>query len=367
MRFLFFILLFCFSLNTIAKPKMDQLELQEDLQRFFGRFTERVVQVYYDPGMRRTVKQGENSLREYLLYESEALKIATGPFPELNLIDMLVFIKLNKVVVRDYWIPKFYGKPGNKLWKAFKTSEEDIEEVAKKLLTDKEIQQIDQLVRQWFKNNPGQFRVEKIRFGDFSSLASEIARSQRGGWFSGFSVSNILVDTKSAVQAVDQMVLVANRAIFLAQHLPGLIRLQARLGTNEVIDDVNLRMAKSKHVMGELGEAKPLVNDISGLIFQMNELVQNSEKLSASMRKTVPGGINWSDDIKELHGTVNTLNSMLTQVNSSTPESARVLTAIKNEFRSSVWFIALVMILVCLCFSIFWWGGAYIVKKRGKF
>lgn len=349
---------------------MDQLELQEDIQRFFSRFTERVVQVYYDPGMSRTIKQGENSLREYLLYESEALKIATGPFPELNLLDMLVFIKLNKVVVRDYWIPKVYGKPGNKLWKAFKNSEEDIEGVAKKLLTDKELQQIDQLVRQWFKNNPGQFRVEKIRFGDFSAFASEIARNERGGWFGGFSISsisNMLVDTKSAVKAADQMVLVANRAIFLAQHLPGLIRLQARLGTNEVIDDVNLRMAKSKNVIGELHETRPLVHDLSGLMSQMNELVQNSEKLTASMRKTVPGGINWSDDIKELHGMVNTLNTMLTQVNNSAPESERVLIAIKNEFRSSVWFVALVLILVCLCFSIFWWSGAYIVKKRGKF
>ncbi|WP_408097129.1 hypothetical protein ACJVC5_19020 [Peredibacter sp. HCB2-198] len=365
MKKIFFILLFMLSWVAEARPKMDQLELQEDVQRFFSRFVERVVQVYYDPAMYRTTKLGELSLREYLLYESEALKIATGPYPEVNLLDMIVFIKLNKVVVRDYWTPKYYGKAGNKLWKAFKTSEDDIESIAKKIMDEKQLKQVDQLVRQWFKDNPGQFRVEKIRIGDFSSVASKVSQGQ-GGIFETLSISNLLVGTKDTVKAVDQMVLVANRGIFLAQHLPGLIRLQARLGSNEVMDDVSMRMAKSQGMWNKLNETKPIVNDLSGLVAQLNELVQNSKELSHSVNKAVPQGVNWSDDLKEIHGTVNTLNSMLMQINSNGLRRTEVLREIKQEFRSSVWFLAMVIVLIALCVSVFWWGGAYLVKKREK-
>lgn len=344
---------------------MDQLELQEDVQRFFSRFVERVVQAYYNPEMYRTTELGETSLREYLLYESESLKIATGPYPEVNLLDMLVFIKLNKVVIRDYWIPKHYGKAGNQLWKAFQVSEDDIEAIAKKLMTDEQLKQVDELARQWFKKNPGQFRVEKIRIGDFSGIASKV-NNGAGNFLETLSISNLLVGTKSTVKAVDQMVLVANRGIFLAQHLPGLIRLQARLGTNEIMDDVSIRMSKSQDLWSKINETQPVVNDFTGLVAQLNELVLNTKQLAGKLPKAASGGANWSDDLKEAHGIVNTLNSMLTQINNHQPQRAQMLQALKEEFRASVWFLALVVVLIGLCVSIFWWGGAYIVKKRLK-
>lgn len=345
---------------------MDQLELQEDVQRFYSRFVERVVQAYYDQGMRNDVKQGENSLREYLLYESEALKIATGPYPEVNILDMLVFIKLNKVVVRDFWIPKVYGRAGNKLWKAFQVSEKDIETVAKKIMKDKDLEKIDNLVKQWFKDNPGQFRVEKIRLGDFSNIASASSQGP-GGFLDSLSISNLLVGTKGAVKAADQMVLVANRGIFLAQHLPGILRLQTRLGTNEVMDDVSMRMAKSQGMWDQLNETQPIISDFAGLIQQMNQLVQNSKELAKSLPKGPSGqGINWTENLKELNSMVNTLNSMLTQINTNQPQRAQMMQEIKEEFRASVWFLAIVIVLIGLCISIFWWGGAYLVKKREK-
>lgn len=371
MKITFFIIIFLAMIGSLpvgakARPKMDQLELQEDIQRFHSRFTERVVQAFIDPHFNTSPQIREISLNEYLLYESESLKIATGPYPELNLLDMLVFIKLNKVVVRDYWIPKKYGKKGQRVWMAFKKSEDDIEGIAKKLLSDKELKQIDRLVIEWFKKNPGQYRVEKIRVGDFSNIASEVSKSREGSWWnlSSFSVSHLLVDTKGAVKAVDQIVLVSNRAIFLVQHLPSLVRLQARIGAFEIMDDVSYKMAKSEGVWNKLNETKPLMNDASGLLFQMNELIMNAKGLSSSMQKTVPKGINWSDDLKEIHDTVDTLNSMLTEVNTTIPARRAFLQDVKNEIHSSIWFIALVIVLIALCISVFWWGGAYLVKRR---
>ena len=364
---LFFLITGCISPGASAKPKMDQLELQEDIQRFFSRFTERVVQSFIDPAFNSTTQIREASMQEYLLYEQEALKITTGPYPELNLLDMLVFIKLNKVIVRDYWIPKRYGKKGQKVWAAFKKSEEDIENIARKLLTKEELKQIDTMVVQWFKQNPGQYRVEKIRIGDFSGVASEINKNRQGGWggiFSNFSVSNLLVDTKGAVKAVDQMVLVANRAMFLIQHMPSLMRLQARLGTYEIIDDVSFKLSKSEKFMHSLQETKPLMVEAASLLHQMNELMLNAKGLSHSMNKTVPKGINFSDDIKEVHDTVSTMNSMLTEVNANRPVRRAMLDELKQELHDSVWFLAMVIILIALCISIFWWGGAYLVRRR---
>ena len=83
-------------------------ELQESLQRFTTQFADRITQAMDEleraspPGVR------DEALRKNLLYVSSALEISTGPDPEVNLLDMFVFVRLCRTALERHWIPRFY-------------------------------------------------------------------------------------------------------------------------------------------------------------------------------------------------------------------------------------------------------------------
>jgi len=59
------------------------------------------------------------ALRRLLLYGSSTLDIASGPRPEVNVVDMLVFVSLSRQTLENYWIPKVFGDDGLPLTAAF--------------------------------------------------------------------------------------------------------------------------------------------------------------------------------------------------------------------------------------------------------
>lgn len=357
---LILILLFnCSCLATNKKDKkddsqMNELQLQEEIQRFYTRFTERIVESRIKD---QTIMQNNTNdiLRQYLLYDSEALKIATSPYPVVNLLDMMVFIKLNEMVIEDFWIPKVYGKSGQVVLEAFQESEKDIEQVASKLLTPSQIQDLENYVQDWRKNNPHQVRVEKIRFGDFSKYAKEYGVQEK----KGFS----LVDTQSAVKAVDQMVLVANRGIFLAQHMPLIIRLHSRLGVQEIIADTtgNFEL-ESAQMMEDIQATQPLVNGLTELAQQSDVLVRDLRGLLSETKHKFPS-MNMHQGLSQLTSLVDKTTLLLQQIKSGRPLAENDLGLLRSEFHNAIWFIAFVIIFVGIILALAWWGGYYVCKR----
>jgi hypothetical protein len=248
----------------------NQLQIQEDVERFYTRFTERVVNALLENEM--LVNQYElEGIKEYTLYDTEALKIATAPFPIVNLLDMIVFIKLNKAVVKSHWIPKLLGEEGIALLNAFEASEKDIINISSKHLTDDDLGEIDQLVKEWSKENPGQFRVEKIRFSDFSKFAKDAGQGNT------FALSKMAVNTDNAVNAADHMILIANRGLFLAQQMPFILRLQSRIGVQDILRDSISTMQSAPQLIKGINETRPLVNDLITLTTEIDHLAKDSK------------------------------------------------------------------------------------------
>lgn len=309
----------CASSTQGNQAKMSQLQLQEQMQRFYTRFTERLVEsLSANLSIAQNIKLSEISYKQYLLYDQEALKIVTGPYPEINMLDMLVFIKLSKTAVKDYWIPNFYHQHGAGLLNAFNDSEKDMEKVAEQLISKEEISQIDQLIAEWKKDHPRERRVEKIRFDEFSKF---IATSKVSGKLqSGFSFSKMIVDTQSAVSAVDEMVLVANRGMFLVQQMPFLIRLHTRIMAMEMVDDISLRF----------GFQPP----------GYRTMMQAQEDTSPGM-------------IKKLEFILDGAYQSINYLKSSPKISTKIL-----------WQIGVVFILLVLMASAIFWGMYWLVRSR---
>src|SRR5437870_693892 len=92
--------------HALAKPKeksvrdrpetLNQAELQEEVQRFSADLSARLSDASQPLLESGSAELREATVRRLLLYQSSALDIATGPRPEVNLLDMAVFVGLSR-------------------------------------------------------------------------------------------------------------------------------------------------------------------------------------------------------------------------------------------------------------------------------
>jgi hypothetical protein len=220
---------------------LPELEVQQEVERFATQFTDRVTQA--TEGLERssaTPEVRDEALRKNLRYVWAALEIATGPLPEINLLDMMIFVRLCGVVIERHWIPELYGARGRELAEVFSRSDQELAEVAAKVLTPMQREQLAQLIDAWLKENPDQRRVEGIRLSGLSSVAGEMAAERLG------QAKGLLASVRGASRFASQALLLSERAMFLFHRLPFLWRLQARVGAREIIGDTG---RQARHVV----------------------------------------------------------------------------------------------------------------------
>jgi hypothetical protein len=349
------------SCSTLdAEEKTDQLQLQESLQRFYTRFTERTLESFLDAGLDQNIQTREMAVRQYTLYDSEALKIATGPYPEVNLLDMLVFIKLNKMTIQSYWVPKWKDS-GNLILNSFIESEKDIERIATTVLNAQQMDKINVGVVDWKKKNSQIYRVEKIRLDEVAKAIPQLGIDANKE--SGF------LNIKGAVKAVDQMVLVANRGIFVAQYMPMLLRLQTRIATTEIIDDVSMRFShqnlgkKVNRSIASINGMAPMLDSAVNLTSDMKNITEDTHKLLNSYHRIFPKGINATENLKTIQTIVAGTNTLFEDMKNSKGLNQNVLVDMKIQLKSMAVYIAALVLGVGMLLSAFFWGCYYIVSK----
>jgi hypothetical protein len=256
----------CTSLATsddceVLMDTAPELELQQEMQRFATQFIDRITQAteaLEESSHRQDVR--DEALRKNLRYIAAALEIATGPVAEINLVDMIVFVRLSRAVLERHWIPELYGDEGLELAEIFARSEEELAAVAERALGAAQRRELEALTGSWLEANPDQFRVEGIRFSDFSSAAG--AAGERAMKVRGF-----LSSMKTATRAASQALLLSERVLFLVNRMPSLWRLQARLGAREMLSDAVTQLSVGPEApMAKLtGQARGLMR--SGLTY----------------------------------------------------------------------------------------------------
>jgi hypothetical protein len=211
---------------------MRDVELQQDLQRYAAQFTETVTQAMEELERSPDRRISDEALRRNVAYASAAIDIATGPFPEVNLLDMIVFVHLSRSAADRYWVPDVYGaEAGTRLVDAFQRVEQELWRIADKALDGERKNDVLSLADDWLTDNPGQVRVEGIRLTDFSALAGEAARARAE------RARGLLSSVRSATQSADQALLLAEQAMFLAHRIPFLVRMHARIAAREIVSD----------------------------------------------------------------------------------------------------------------------------------
>jgi hypothetical protein len=230
---------------------MQATELQQILQRQVGQFCDRVSQALAPLEASTSRAVSDAALHEGLLYVSSAVDIATGPAPELNLIDMLVFLRLCRKAIESHWIPAVFGEQGAAVAAAFSKSEEDLWRAVTPVATETQRRELEGLIDEWIADNPGQFRVEGVRLDDFvrhTGMTAQ-ARAERA--------RGLVANVRAATQAADQALMLAERGIFLVNRLPFLWRVQARVASREIVSDLAARLRAVPEAIGRRALCAP--------------------------------------------------------------------------------------------------------------
>jgi hypothetical protein len=211
----------------------DPVELQSELLRFADNSIEVLnlaagkLQREDDQALRR-----RSILMRRIAITNDILAIATGANTYANLLDMAILASLNRMNVEDYWIPKFYGESAKPYLLASQQVEKEIWRIAATTLKKEQISELRTAIKTWHEQHPN---VRSPR--DLGSLgfASEVARINRGsGTRITSSVFNLLsIDPLAGLDPATRELantrLFAERALFLARHMPNLIRWQTEL------------------------------------------------------------------------------------------------------------------------------------------
>jgi hypothetical protein len=216
------------SLDTTLPP----LELQDALQRFTTQFSDRVTQAMEGLELSSQARVRDEALRKNLLYVSSALEIASGLDPEVNLLDMLVFVHLSRATIEKHWIPTVYREKGADLAEVFARSEQELQALAEQALTPAQHAQLMNVADTWLAENPQQIRVEGIRLADFARMAGSAAADR------AMQTRGLLSSVSTASRAANQALLLTERGLFLLHRMPSVWRLQARLAARDMVADV---------------------------------------------------------------------------------------------------------------------------------
>ena len=263
--------------ESTGAQNVSQAEVQQAVQRFAGRFADQVTQAAEQLADQGDLQHTERVLRRALLYTANAFEIATGPLPELNFLDMLVFTSLVRDAFAKHWQPRLFPSRGSAMLDALATAEADAWSLSEKYLQPNQRAELRERIRNWQATHPAQYRVESVRLSDFPELAAVGDRRSDKG--------TLLGDLRGATKTADQAVLLGDRALFWAQRAPTLIRLQVRLGALEITEDLTGPLAESQVLLENCGELVREAQALAPVLSQGTQLTQQLAQLSVQAQE----------------------------------------------------------------------------------
>jgi len=312
------------------------LQIQLSVMRFADEYTawvtERVgvfQQSTDDPGERLAAQS-------WLVSQAtSAFTIATGPNPELNAIDMLVFATLSRMVIEDRWVGELYGPRAEGLLIAHRGLEERAWNFAPMLLSEAQVTELRSGIEAWHRKNPVVRAVPFIHFEDFvfATGATPIGTPSSSSIFSFLGIDP-LSNLDPAVRELAQTRQLAERAVYYGQRAPKLISMEAQRLAFELamtpesaglLENVD-RIGSAAQTAGNLAADLPrlLAEERSGAIEQLTGILDERQgqlqALVVELRSTLEAGGTTSDSVRE---TIAALDVLLARFDRPASATAR--------------------------------------------
>jgi hypothetical protein len=325
-----------------VKTVITQSELQSDLMAFSDRYFSIIVGAFrlYDA---QSPSAADRSLMlSICTYSmSSSFTIAAEANPAGGMLDMVTMVTLGRMIFEESHLEK-YGPQVQPMIDGFRKSETDVWEVSAKVLTPEQQQELKALIVDWRKNNPEILFFPSIRFSDFSAQRKDSEKEESGGLFKS---------VQDATQQVEEVRLLAERAMFLATRMPMLTGLFGNIWVGQIttspdmakiLDDINRFSLVSERlavVAEQLPDKFAIERDatIKEAMLSINELTTKSinetaakvtQERNATIRQLSDEITSQRRDIlKEFTSEEPRLSSLLTELRLTLAESNKLVTS----------------------------------------
>ncbi|MBI3800641.1 MAG: hypothetical protein HY268_27140, partial [Deltaproteobacteria bacterium] len=212
---------------------VDPVDLQEQVQRaadiFLIGVTTSVEQLRRDGA---PISQVDLQTVK-ISYTTTILALATGPNALANLLDMVVLITRSRLMVETYWLPEVYGESARPFLETCREAETQLWQLAASFLTaaqQEELRQTIQTMHQQDRNSPALLPLQALNFVTEVAKVSQKKRSEPSSVFS-LLMLDPLSGLDPATRELAETRLFAERALFIAQRMPNLLRWEMELFT----------------------------------------------------------------------------------------------------------------------------------------
>jgi len=210
---------------------VDPVEVQQTLLRFADGYSTRMI-VGVDKLQRGTnAFEAAEVLKWKIALASETCTIASGPNAFANLLDMTIFVTVTRLALEEHWQPKVFGDSAQPMIESCRNSEAEIWRFAGTVLSPEQQAELHKAIEAWHRQNP---QPESVLAARALSFASRVAEANKGDAAKPGSVFGLLgVDPLAgmdpAVREIAQTRMFAERALYVTQKSPTILRWQAEL------------------------------------------------------------------------------------------------------------------------------------------
>ncbi len=302
----------------------DPVELQEQLMRFADDYLASVV-ASSESLRRHGQKLDPVELQTLRLnYIDNAMAVATGQNAFADLLDMASLVTLTRMTIEGYWVPGEYGTSALPLLATCREGEKQIWKIADDLLAPSQIEELRKAIDAWHRENPTPEAFRTVRALGFATMIAKATHKHtQSGFPSVFNLLNIdpLAGLDPATRELAQTRLFAERALFLAQRMPNLIRQQTELlalrtaGMPEVhaLIENSARLAEAADRFSKVAEQLPGVvgNEREKILAALASEQRGLTALAAETRQAFTAGARMAD---AADGTLKTFGTVVTQL-----------------------------------------------------
>ncbi len=216
----------------------DLTSLQVALQRYADQYTSLTASALDDYAvLNGTPESRRQSLLWKVSVASAAVSIASGPNPQASLVDFLALATITRTALEQVWTQSTNGAAFQPWFNVSRSLEAEAWKQAESVFTSEQRTELRDAILRWWEANPNVHTGFFARPSELSTMVRKTREtSPRPGSIFGLVGLDPTAGLDPAVREITRSRLFAERAMFVIQRLPFLVRWQAELMTDQFLN-----------------------------------------------------------------------------------------------------------------------------------